>query len=183
MGTHEYTSQVAFELLMRKLSALDSELAAHITSVVDQGKDVQESEPSGRGRKKNYRIYRKTVPYTYDEALSVALNALTAYFIEQPLFAQSCLDNMAPSPVAALKGFRYFQSSEKTRSAEIVQGSEMTEKQVQIELWTETQLPTKLQVLRPDHDTQEVKRVPMAQLEEQRANILRLRTLLNFADN
>jgi hypothetical protein len=32
-------------------------------------------------------------------------------------------------------------------------------------------------------DVREFKRVPTAQLEEQRANILRLRTLLNFADN
>jgi hypothetical protein len=107
MSSHDYAPQVALELLMRKLAERDSELAAHVRAVVDQGRDVQEIEPPTRGRAKKSRLYRKTVPYPYDEALSVALNALAAYFIEQPLFVDSCLDNMRKTAVGAPKGFRY----------------------------------------------------------------------------
>jgi hypothetical protein len=45
---------------------------------VDAGKDVEETEPSGGRRKRNVRAYRKTVPYTYEEALRVAVNALAS---------------------------------------------------------------------------------------------------------
>ena len=99
MSDHEYTPQVAFELLMRKLAERDHALAEHVRAVVNQGRDMQERESSNRGRNKKYRVYRKTVTYPYDEALQVALDALAACFIEQPLFVESCLDHMAKAPV------------------------------------------------------------------------------------
>jgi hypothetical protein len=69
MSNHEYTPQAALELLMRKLSERDTALATEVRAVLDQGKDIQESEASNRGRKNKYTVYRKTVPYPYEEAL------------------------------------------------------------------------------------------------------------------
>ena len=118
MSNHEYTPQAALELLMRKLSERDLALATEVRAVVDQGKDIQESEASSRGRKKKYRVYRKTVPYPYDEALQVAVNALAACFIEQPMFIDSCLKNMARAPLGYLRGFRYPNSPKKSTPVE-----------------------------------------------------------------
>jgi hypothetical protein len=52
MSNHEYTPQAALKLLIRKLAERDPTLAAQVRAVVDQGKDIQESESASRGRKK-----------------------------------------------------------------------------------------------------------------------------------
>src|ERR1035438_4281644 len=96
MSNHDFTPQQALELLMRKLGERDGQLVAQVQASVDAGKDVLETEPRTDRRKKP-RVYRRTVPYSYDEAFRVAVDALAAYFIEQPLFIKSCLDNMAQS--------------------------------------------------------------------------------------
>jgi hypothetical protein len=77
---------------MRKLRARDSVLAEHIQSAIDGGKDVEETESLVRRRKKA-RVYRKTVRFTDEEALRVAVDALQVYFIEQPLFVNSANKN------------------------------------------------------------------------------------------
>jgi hypothetical protein len=182
MSSHEYAPQEALELLMRKLAERDSELADHVGAVVNQGRDVQEIEPSARGRKRRSRVYRKTVPYPYDEALLVALNALAACFVEQPLFVESCLSSMSKAPVGSLKGFRYDRSVEKSTPVGILPGTESSEKDVRIELRTETQLPAEIQISPPMQDTQTLHRFPADQIAEQRANLERLKGLLNFRD-
>jgi hypothetical protein len=90
MPVHDYSPQEAFALLIRKLTEQDKDLAARVQAVVDEGKDVEETEFIGSRRKKT-RLYRKTMPYSYEEALQAALKALESYFIGQPLFASSCL--------------------------------------------------------------------------------------------
>lgn len=100
MSEHDYTPEAALELLFRKLAERDTPLAAQIRTAVDQGNDIQETESINGSRRRKFRVYRKTVPYPYEEALQVAINALAAYFVEQPMFVDSCLRNMAPSPLA-----------------------------------------------------------------------------------
>jgi hypothetical protein len=75
MSAHDYSPQDAFELLMRKLTERDRDLATQVQAVVDEGKDVEETEVVGSRRRRS-RVYRKTVPYSYDEALRAALKAL-----------------------------------------------------------------------------------------------------------
>jgi hypothetical protein len=173
MADQEYGPREALELLMRKLNQRDTELATRVQAVVDAGKDVEETEPSTGRRKKNARVYRKSVPYTYGEALQVAINALTAYFVEQPLLVESCLDNMAHAVLGA-KHQRYYWSADKTQPLGIVPNTGNREKVVQIELRTETQIS------RPDQETQELARVPAKQIQEEQANLTKLREIVEL---
>jgi hypothetical protein len=182
MSNHEYTPQSALELLMRKLSERDPALATEVRAVVDQGKDIQESEASSRGRKKKYRVYRKTVPYPYDEALQVAVNALAACFIEQPMFIESCLKNMARAPLGSLRGFRYPNSPRKSSPVDILPGTEAHEKDVRIELRTETQLSAAIESAPPIHEMQPLNPVPPNQIAEQLENLARLKALIDFRE-
>src|SRR6267378_472492 len=105
MNGQDYTPEDALNILMAKLRAKDSELAVEIQAAIDQGKDIQQTEPA-KGRKKA-RSYRKTVPYSRQEALQVAIDALNAYFVEQPLFMNSCHDNMAQAVVGEPRRQQY----------------------------------------------------------------------------
>jgi hypothetical protein len=69
-------------------------------------KDIQERESSSPGRKKKYRVYRKTVPYPYDEALQVAAKALAAWFVARTT-AESislCLKTVVSAPESGIFG-------------------------------------------------------------------------------
>jgi hypothetical protein len=182
MSNHEYTPQAALELLMRKLAERDSALAAQVRAVVDQGKDIQESESASRGRKKKYRVYRKTVPYLYDEALQVAVKALAACFVEQPMLIDSCLKNMAQSSVGSPRGFRDPRSPKKSVSVDILPGTETQEKDVRIELRTETQLSAAIEPSPPIHEMQPLSPVSPDQIAEQLRNLARLRALVDFRE-
>lgn len=83
---------------MRKLRERDEDLAGQVQKAIDAGKDVSETEPA-TGRRNEARVYRKTVPFTHEEALHVALDALQSYFVELPLFANSAADNFAKAAV------------------------------------------------------------------------------------
>lgn len=182
MNSHEYTPQAALELLMRKLAERDPTLAAQVRAVVDQGKDIQERESSSRGRKRKYRVYRKTVPYPYDEALQVAAKALAACFVEQPMLIDSCLKNMAQAPVGYPQGFRYPRTPEKGTAVDILVGTEMQEKDVRIELRTETQLSAAIQPSSPINEMQRLSPIPPDQVAEQLKNLARLKALLDFRE-
>jgi hypothetical protein len=169
MSAHEYSSEEAFELLMRKLIERDRDLAADVQAVVDEGKDVKETEVVG-SRRKRTRVYRKTVPYSYDEALQAALRGLQSFFIEQPLFASSCLNDIAKAALGSPK--RAHQHSE----AGIDLKTEGVEKVVEIELRTETQISE------PVQETLSLHRASAQQIEEQQANLTRLAAFINFGD-
>src|SRR5688572_26470462 len=95
MPNHDYSARDALELLLGKLSGRDEHLGRQIRSAIDAGKDIEERERRGRGQKA--RVYRKTVPFTPEEALQVAIDALQACFIEQPLFANSVAASLQSS--------------------------------------------------------------------------------------
>jgi hypothetical protein len=143
-------------------------LAARVQEVVDAGRDMEETEPSLH-RQKKPRVYRKTVPYSYAEALQIAVKALEAYFVEQPRFIGSCLDTMAHAELAARAGRDRspFDGDPETRDQE---------KQVQVELRTETQ------ILESSEDVFTLHRAPVENVREQEANLVQLRKLIDFGE-
>jgi hypothetical protein len=167
MAAQDYSPQEAFALLMRKLMERNKDLAAQVQAVVDEGKDVEETEFVG-SRRKRTRVYRKTVPYSYDEALQAALNALEAYFIEQPLFASSCLDDIAKAALGIPQ--RTHQDSDPA----IDPKTQGVEKTIQIELRTETQISE------PAQETLSLDRAPADQIKEQQDNLNNLMALIDF---
>jgi len=169
MSAHDYSPQQAFELLMRKLAMRDQDLAARVQAVVDEGKDVEETEIVG-SRRRRTRVYRKTVPYSYDEALRAALKALEAYFIEQPLFASSLTDDLSTAALGVPK--RMHQHSDSGIDIK-TQGME---KSVQVELRTETQISA------PAQETFSLDRVPIQQIKQQQENLAHLMTLIDFRE-
>lgn len=167
MAAHDYSPQEAFALLMRKLIERDRDLAAQVQAVVDEGKDVEETELVG-SRRKRTRLYRKTMPYSYDEALQAALKALEAYFIEQPLFASSCLDDIAKAALGIP------QRTHQPSDSGIDLKTQGVEKTVQIELRTETQISE------PAQETLSLDRAPADQIKEQQNNLNHLTALIDF---
>jgi hypothetical protein len=178
--TLEYTPEAALELLMRKLTRLTSELAARVQTAMDEGKDIQEVEPSRRRGKKKSRVYRRSVPYTDEEALVVATKALEAYFVQQPLFTNSLQQNMAKTMIGEPRRSRY--PWEKGQTFPVKPETEGIEKQVAVEIHTETQLRTAIQVVGAAQEMQSLAPVGANQLEEQRRNLSRLRALVTFGN-
>jgi hypothetical protein len=175
MPLHEYTPQGALELLLRKLADRDPTLAAEIQAAVDQGEDVQETEPR-RGRRKERR-YRKTVPYDYEEALRIAVDGLRAYFVVQPLVVNSFHENMTRAVDGEPRRFRY--RFEEKQHFGIIPETLGVAKPVQLEIRTETQLHTAAGG--PLKETQSLDPISIAQIQEQRRSLDRLRELFDFS--
>jgi hypothetical protein len=176
--TLDYTPEVALRSLMAKLTQRDSVLAERIQAAMDEGKDIDETELVGTKRKKRRRVYRKAVAYTDKEALKVALNALQAYFIEQPLFVNSLHENMAQTVLGEPRRSRVL-----AKIGEIFPlspESEGVEKIIAIELHTETQLRTAMQITSPNQETQDLPKTDQRRIEEQQQNLSRLRELIDF---
>jgi hypothetical protein len=174
---HEYTSEQALRLLIEKLTTRDPELAAEVAMAVNSGKDIQETERRG---KKTLRFYRHTVPYSPDEALKVALDVLRAHFVEQPLFMNSCHDNMAQAAVG-LNDTRSFPWEGKKQ---IVQSSMGEDKAVEIEVQTETEIVPTGGRLAPQYKaTLRIQRISDDNIKQEEANFNHLRTLTDFSEN
>jgi hypothetical protein len=175
MPHYSYSAEQALAVLIKKIREQDERLAAHIQAAIDAGKDVKETAPAIDQRKKP-RVYRKTVPFSHEEALQVALDALRAYFVEQPLFINSVADNLAKAAVGVPTERRPARqmSAEKPEPVSLEQVGE--EKRVEIELQTETQIS------RSGEETMPLKRLAKEQIEVQRENIARLRKLTDFSE-
>jgi len=181
MSSHEYTPQQALELLIRKINEHDSQLATRVQEVFDAGKDVEEIEPS-RGRSRKPRSYRKSVPYSYEEALRVAVGALEAYSIEQPLFVDSCLDNMAQVVLGEARDSLYSPFVGRKPDAGIDPKSKGQEKSVQIELRTGTQIEVRLgtDLAQRNQEVLPLQRIEARRVQEQRRHFEQLRPLIDF---
>lgn len=175
MPDQQYNAGQALEALLRKLRARDESLASHIQAAINAGKDVTETEPS-QSRRKKARVYRKAVPFTREEALQVALDALQAYFVEQPLFVDSAATNMAKAAVGVPGERRrtWGMISEEPEAVSVEQVGE--EKLVEIELQTETQLDKSGEATMP------LKRMQKHQIEAQQRHIAELRGLVDFTE-
>lgn len=173
MAANEYTPQQAFEVLMKHLRERDEQFATHIQAVVDAGKDVDETQQVGQRRKRS-RSYRRTVPYSYGEALQVAVDALQACFVEQPLFIDSCTKNMATTEVGAARPPRIRWQAVESHHDEAAIESIGKRKRIEIELRTETQISE------PNQEMFELREIDVTQIEKQRDNIVQLKSLFRF---
>lgn len=167
-------------MLLEKLRNRDQTLAKQIQEAIDAGKDVREKEPS-QGNRKKARMYRKKVPYSREEALKVALDALQAYFVEQPLFVGSAVSNLAKAAIGVPKIARQaWMYSSATTAGEPepvdLEGIDQ-EKSIAIEIQTETQISKSEQEILPlnprQHDA----------VVAQRRQLDALRQLTNFKKN
>jgi hypothetical protein len=186
--THEYTPQQALDLLMRKLVAGNRDLATHIQAAIDAGKDISEIERTTDRRKKPRR-YRKTVPFSHEEALQVALDALQAYFVEQPLFVSSASEELAKTPLGSVQpgpdGDLFMppsgispgpqaSSPPQEEPETVIRTQAGEEKRIEIELRTETQITSSTD------ETLRLIQMPQDAIEAQRENIRHLRELIRF---
>jgi hypothetical protein len=168
---HDYGPAQALELLLLKLDAADSDLAAQVRAAIDAGKDIDEQEPSS-SRRKNRRKYRKAVRLSEEEALAAAVDVLQAYFVEQPLFVSSAMDNVR---AAALDGPRKeFDGKRAWQAVRKDAAGAGDEKFLEIELRVETQLTA------GGDETYRLHRPSESQLTQQLEAVARVRRLLTF---
>jgi hypothetical protein len=172
MPAHEYTPYEALELLMRALRSRDEQLASEVQEAIDEGRDVTATERVP-GRKKEHS-YRMTVAYSPEEALQVAIDALRAYFVEQPMFVDSASDDLAQAVVGVPTGRTTSGQRLQNEQDELALEGLGIEKQVEIEIHTETQ------IARIGEETLRLTRVRTDEIEEQRQNINFLRKLATF---
>lgn len=170
MPRHDYSPREALDLLFRTIREREPELALQLQAVIDAGKDVVETEPplTRRGQ----RQYRKTVRFTDEEALRIAIVALLAHFVEQPLFVQSAARNFA---AAAVGDHRTSWDADWLQPRQPAGGEGIgVEKDLVIEVRTETQIS--------ETEEQTVRLLPGSseQIDEQRNHIKRILELIDF---
>ncbi len=170
MSKHEYTAVQALDTLMDRLRKRDEQLAEEVQAAIDAGKDVTKFEPGLSGDRKR-RTYRRVEPFTPEEALRVAVAALQALFVEQPLFVNSLSDSMR---AAALGGGPRVRNEP---GSEVAKSGTGEPKSVEIELQPETW------VLKSERETFQLVTVETTQIEEQRRNLDRLRELADFSED
>ena len=175
MSMHEYSAEKALDLLMAKLRKKDAPLADHVQSVIDAGMDQSVTEPPSDRRKKP-RVYRTTRPFTHQEALNAAVDALQAYFVEQPLFENSLLENVADAAIGVPSDVVFAWEDNKAMRDALTLMEERQPKKVEIELQTETQLSSE------NRETMIVMPVSTEQIAVQRKNIAVIRKLFDFGD-
>jgi hypothetical protein len=178
MSTHDYTPDQALELLIQRVNDKNPTLAVEVRAAVNAGRDIQATEQvRKRGGKMKSLSFRRTVPFSTEQALEVALEALKAHFVEQPLFGNSVLDDMAQSAFGVVEA-----GSQQTPSKQVLpkpQG-QGEQKAVEIELRTETQLLSDTHMVTTQEDTFRIARVSADLIEGQKTNIRKLRELFNF---
>ena len=175
MPNREYSPEEALQLLMTKLRVRSEGLSEHVQSAIDFGKDIWETNQDVVPQTKN-RKYRKSVPYSHEEALSAALDTLQAYFVEQPLFARSVACDFADAAIGVPDEGRSALGLSDEVKAHITLKEQGVEKEIEIEIQTETQIS------RDREETIRIDRGSKEHIEEQRLQITKLRNLTNFGE-
>jgi hypothetical protein len=114
MPEHDYTAREALELLIRQIQSASPELALRIQLAVDEGKEAQmAAEESGisRGRRPTKTYYRKNVPLTDEEALTVAITVLESHLIESRKVVNATHDEFTQVGLAPPKQRNAIESS------------------------------------------------------------------------
>ena len=169
MASHEYSPQVALELLLRKVEERDAELANLVQAAIDVGKDIFESEAPSDYKKR--RKYRKTVRFSHKEALGVSIDTLKAYFIEQPSLINTVVEEFAVAELdvgANLRRESFDHPQVESR------GGVRYEKRLEVEFQTETRISA------ADQKTLPLSPTDKELIDEQKANIRRLSELFAF---
>ena len=156
-------------MLLRKVEEKDAALANALRDAIDAGKDVWESEVPATQKKR--RKYRKTVSFSDEEALRVAISIFEAHFIEQPLFANSAIDGLSDASMDVVASSR--QESLEQSQHESTEGKPL-EKRLEVEFQMETQISP------ADKPPVRLWRTEEETIVQQQANIRRLSKLVSF---
>ncbi len=173
MAAHDYSPRDALDLLMTKLREHDEQLASEIQSAIDAGKDVEEKE--SLSRRKRARSYRRTVRFSDAEALNIVIEALQAHFIEQPVFLNSAEKEFLHTVIAGPAWRSPLGLDDEETSLFADEGSD-SPKSLVVELQTETQFSSE------DQQTFELHPIPDQEIEQQKANLAKLRSLATFGE-
>jgi hypothetical protein len=174
MVDHDYTPEQALKTLLRKVRERDEILAERIRISIDAGKDIRQTEPPSGRRQRVIRTYRQKVPYSHEEALAVALDVLQSHFIELPMFINSAAADFEEASVGVPADTRRGQISIRHEAEALTLKDQGEPKQLQIELQTETQLSN------TNEDIFNLEPSPEGLIEEERANLVRLKDLTTF---
>ncbi len=174
MPEHEYDPEQALQVLMLKIRERNEVLAAQIQAAIDAGKDIEETEPS-LDRRKKPRIYRKAVPFTHQEALAVAIDALQAHFVEQLLFKRSAAVNFTKSAVGVARKGLFQKRLNISKEPE-----EMSLKQMDVEKEVEIEVQIETQIDKSGPETAPLKKPDGSEIEERKRQLGELRALVNF---
>ncbi len=175
-NVHEYTAAQALELLISKIKVREETLAAQVQAAIDVGKDIAETETPTNRRQKS-RTYRKTVPFTHNEALEVAIQVLRAHFIEIPLFINSAAMNFKQAALGVPEQRGALPLIGSLESELLVTKDEGENKELEVELQTETQISTAARRTFP------LEPVAANLIEEEAENLQSLADLFNFTGN
>jgi hypothetical protein len=175
MSNQDYNAEQALELLMRKVRGRDATLADSIQDAIDEGKDITEID-APRDRRQKARSYRKTVAFTHEEALEVAVRALEAHFVEVPLFINSAVDDFTHSAIGIPEQKQAIPLIGVDESEIVVEQAQGEPKEIDVQLQPETRLSgTELMPLR-------LKPIPLDEVEEQKNNLNNLSDMLKFGE-
>lgn len=105
MPMHDYTAEQALTMLIEKVRTLSPELAERVRVAVDAGSEMQAEEEEQarfkRGRKPKKHQYRKAVPYTAEQAVTVAVAVLKSHLVESRLAVNTAFDEFTAADIAA----------------------------------------------------------------------------------
>lgn len=158
---------------MRKLRNRDAMLADHVQEAIDEGKDVSETEIS-RDRRQKPRTYRKTVPFTHDEALLVAIQVLEAHFIEVPLFINSAVADFTESALGIPEQKQAIQASWQDKPEIVIEQAQGEPKDLDVELQPETRLSGE------DRRPLRLQPIALDRINEEKENLRRLLEMVDF---
>ena len=171
MSTHDYTPEQALQTLLSKLRERDPSLEAAVRSAIDLCRDATEEQRLGRRR---VRRYRKTVPFTHEEALHVSLDVLQAYFVDLPLCINSAIGNFKFAGISGSRDDRPAWSQEERRL--------LTTEQVGDEKLLEIEIQTITQISRTQQGTLPLKNLEPQLIDQQLNNLKTTLGLFDFTD-
>jgi hypothetical protein len=172
VSKHDYSPEQALDVLLRKLRERDVTLETAVRAAIDLGKDVTEVQAVGRRR---VRKYRKTVPFTHEEALRLALDVLQAYFVDLPFCINSSIENLRSAAVSAARQERSPWGEEENKVVSNEQVGD--EKEVEIELQTVTQIS------RTQQETLPLKTWEQQAIDNQFDQLKRIAHLFDFTED
>ena len=175
MSVHEYSQEKALKILLEKVKERGKLLAARIQASIDAGKDTTLTQEAADRRQKP-RTYRKTVPYTHEEALGVAVDVLQACFIDLTL----CINSTSADFEEAAVGIP------KRKPGSTVLGKE--EKMLETEAKGKTKLleiegKTETQIALEDVHPFRIELTDEKLIDEQKDNLIRLQELTTFNED
>ncbi len=170
MPAHEYSPLDALELLLFTLDERLPDLANHIREIIDSGTALP--VPGQRSGASAERV-RKSRPLTDEEALSVAVDVLRAYFVELPACIEAANREFAACAIDDIPGTHTW--GKRGRPADDLLGQE---KRISIETVPET-----ARFQSREKGVVDLGAPAANQLEEQIRNVSHLQELIDFGED